>query len=173
MTARLTPSRPQGATAMDIADLVAPDQVRSGLRVGDKAQLLKELGRRAAAALGIDAAAVLDALAAREALGSTGIGAGVAMPHARLAGVKRVYGFLARLDPPIDFAAIDDRKVDLVFLLITPEAAGNEHLAALACAARALRDPRRAARLRAATDDAELYRLLAGAGASPPAKSPP
>lgn len=125
---------------MDIADLISRDHVFAGLRVGGKAQLLDELARRAAPALGIGAQTIADALAAREALGSTGVGQGIAMPHARIPGLGRLYGLFVRLDQPIDFAAIDEQKVDLVFLLLTPAEGGTAHLTALALVSRDLSD---------------------------------
>lgn len=147
---------------MDIAELIMPGQVLAELRAGDKTQVLKEIGRRAATALGIDARIVVDALTAREQMGSTGVGQGIAVPHARLAGVARPFGLFARLPRPIDFAAIDGKPVDLVFLLVTPVAAGTDHLAALACVSRRLRDPQVARELRAAGDAALLYQRLVG-----------
>lgn len=146
---------------MEIAALIAPDRVIAGLRAADKARLIEALAARAAAALHRDARAILDPLLAREELGSTGIGQGVALPHARLAGIDRPFGLFARLDRPIDFAAIDDRPVDLVFLLLTPEGAGSDHLAALAAVSRRLRDRETGQRLRAAKDAAALHACLA------------
>ncbi len=151
---------------MKITDLIAPERVINGLRAGDKIQLLGEFARRASAAVGIDAQVILDALLAREALGSTGVGQGVAMPHARVSSLKTFFALFVKLKQPIDFASIDERKVDLVFLLLTPAEAGNEHLAALACASRQLRDRTLAARMRRANDDVALYQLLTGADGS-------
>jgi nitrogen PTS system EIIA component len=148
---------------MDIVDLIAPHQIVGRLRAVNKTQLLRELARRSGAATGIEAQAILDALTAREALGSTGVGQGIAMPHARIAGLKMFYSLFARLDQPIDFAAIDDQKVDLVFLLLSPPAIDNDHLAALACVSRRLRDRALAARLRSTKDDVALYQILTGA----------
>jgi PTS system nitrogen regulatory IIA component len=146
---------------MDIAELIAPAQVLADLRAGDKAQVLREIGRRAATALGLDARLVVDALAAREAMGSTGVGLGIAVPHARLAGIVRPFGLFARLARPVDFAAIDGKPVDLVFLLVTPASGSGDHLAALACVSRRLRDVAVATALRAA-DGGMLYQRLAG-----------
>src|SRR5262249_33641394 len=114
---------------------------------------------RAARLLAIDGQTILDALMSREMLGSTGIGQGVALPHARLSGLQRFFGLFARLERPINFDAIDDRPVDLVFLLLIPEKAGNDHLAALAAVSRRLRDRDVAARLRTDTDT-NLYSTL-------------
>ncbi|MGC2415868.1 MAG: PTS sugar transporter subunit IIA [Stellaceae bacterium] len=154
---------------MNITDLIAPERVIAALRVGDKAQLLRDLSQRAAKLLAIDPQSILDALEAREALGSTGVGQGIAVPHARVGGLHDFFGLFARLERPIEFTAIDERPVDLVFLLLIPDLAGNDHLAALACVSRRLRDRDAAAQLRAATTGAELYEILAPqAPGSPP-----
>lgn len=145
---------------MDLADLITPDRVITGLRVQGKAQLLGELSGRAGKALGIDRDAVREALERREALGSTGIGEGIAIPHARLGGVRRISGLFVRLDRAIDFAAVDAKPVDLVFLLLIPSDAGNEHLAALACISRRLRDPSAVHELRTTKEQSRLYAAL-------------
>ena len=151
---------------MDITDLIAADGVIVGLRARDKRQVLDELARRAAAALGIDAGAILAALLAREELGSTGVGKGIAVPHARMPGISRPFALLARLERPIDFAAVDDLPVDLACLLLTPATATVEHLPALACISRRLREKGVADRLRSARDSAALYAILAGVAAA-------
>ena len=147
---------------MEVADFVTPATVIVGLRAKDKHQLLDEIARRAAATLGLERAAILEPLLAREALGSTGVGRGIAIPHARIAGLPRLLGLLARLERPVDFTAIDDQPVDLVCLLLTPALAA-EHLPALACLSRRLREKAVADRLRAARDGAALYGALTGA----------
>jgi PTS system nitrogen regulatory IIA component len=143
-----------------IADLIVPDRVIVPMHVSDKAQLLRELSRRTARLMPIDPQAIVDALQAREALGSTGIGHGIAVPHARMKGLQQMFGLFARLERPIDFDAIDGQPVDLVFLLLVPDRAGNEHLAALATVARQLRDRNVAAQLRAVATRGELYDAL-------------
>ena len=145
---------------MKIADLIVPDRVIVPMHVSDKAQLLRELSRRTARLLPIDPQAIVDALQAREVLGSTGIGHGIAVPHARMKGLQQMFGLFARLERPIDFDAIDGQPVDLVFLLLVPDRAGNEHLAALAAVARQLRDRKVAAQLRAVATRGELYDAL-------------
>jgi nitrogen PTS system EIIA component len=147
---------------MDLADLINPDRVIVGLRANDKAQLLQDLSRRAAGLLGISPQPVIAALQAREQLGSTGLGRGFALPHARLAGMTTFLGLFARLSRPIEFQAIDEKPVDLVFLLLIPPSAGNEHVAALAAISRPLRDQAFVARIRKAETAAALYTLLAG-----------
>jgi nitrogen PTS system EIIA component len=131
------------------------------LRVGDKTQLLRELARRASAALSLDQRVILDALQAREDLGSTGLGKGFALPHARLDALSQFFALFVRLARPIDFAAIDDRPVDLVILLLTPANSGSQHLATLAALSRPLRDDAFVRRLRQASDAASLHKLLA------------
>lgn len=141
-------------------DLVTPEAVFASLKATTKKQLLQELSERAAKLSGLSAREIFDALLQRERLGSTGIGDGVAIPHGKLARVKSIFGFFARLERPIDFEALDGAPVDLVFLLITPESSGADHLKALACAARMLRDPGLVATIRATRSDAALYSLI-------------
>jgi PTS system nitrogen regulatory IIA component len=145
---------------MTPAELTTPEQVIAGLRAADKPALMAELARRAAAALGLDRGAVLDALQSRERLGSTGLGRGFALPHAHIPGLGRFFGLFARLARPIDFEAIDGAPVDLVFLLLGPENAGKNHLAALAAISRPLRDPAFMQSLRRAKDATALYGVL-------------
>jgi nitrogen PTS system EIIA component len=146
---------------MTIGEIIGAGNVIVGLRVGDKAQLLRELATRAASALSLDQRVILDALQAREDLGSTGLGKGFALPHARLDALSRSFALFVRLARPIDFAAIDDRPVDLVILLLTPANAGNQHLATLAALSRPLRDDAFMQRLRQASDAVALHGLLA------------
>src|SRR5690349_3422883 len=138
---------------MGIADLVAPGRVLTGLRAADKPGVIEALAGRAAAALGLDPAVVCQELLERERLGSTGVGRGTAIPHARLAGIAAPYGLLARLERPVDFEAIDGRPVDLVCLLLLPAGAERGQLGALACVARAVRDDALLAVLRRAGPD--------------------
>jgi nitrogen PTS system EIIA component len=145
---------------MEIADFLAPGAVVAGLKLSDKAALLRELAERAAPSAGAKAEAILTALEAREGLGSTGVGRGIAIPHARIEGVKRLFGLFTKLQKPIDFAAIDEQPVDLVFLLLIPVAAGNEHVAALAAISRRLREGSVVKQLRAEKDATRLFALL-------------
>ena len=147
---------------MDISDLVTPQRVIASLQAGDKPQLLRELSERAARQVGSDGEMILKALRSRETLGSTGVGQGIALPHARIVGLGHFFGLFARLERPINFDAIDDGPVDLVFLLLIPERAGSEHLAALAAVSRRLRQREVAARLRNANAAAELHDILTG-----------
>jgi PTS system nitrogen regulatory IIA component len=146
---------------MKIANFLNLDNVVVGVRVSDKNQLIGELARRSAAATGIDAAAISSALQARERLGSTGLGKGFALPHARVPGLLSFFGAFFRLTRPIDFQAIDDQPVDLVFLLLIPMGAGNDHVAALAAISRCLRDTEVLKQVRSAPDAATVHRLFA------------
>jgi PTS system nitrogen regulatory IIA component len=145
---------------MPLNDLIPPDHVIAGLRVRNKAQLLREFADRAARAAGVDAAILLGALQARERLGSTGIGNGFALPHARVPKLKDPVCLFARLTQPVPFEAIDEQPVDLVCLLLTPEGAADSHLATLARIARPMRDADVRAQLRKAADAGEIYNLL-------------
>jgi len=147
---------------MQIKEFLSRDDVLVELRASDKDALLRDLAERAAALAGIDAETVATEIDKREQLGSTGMGGGIAIPHARLAGVAKPVGVLAKLRRAIDFAAIDGKPVDLVFLLLLPAASQGEQLTALAAVARRLRDPMTAESLRRAADPAEVYRLIAG-----------
>jgi nitrogen PTS system EIIA component len=147
---------------VEITDIIAPEGVVTAPSASGKAQLLGALSQTAGKALGIDSRIVLRALQAREELGSTGVGQSVAIPHCTLPGLGRFFGLFTHLTRPIDFQAIDDRPVDLVFLLLIPERAGKDHLTALALISRRLRDRETAARLRAAADEPELYQILVG-----------
>lgn len=125
---------------MNVSELIPPSHVLVGLRVADKATLLEHLARRAAAELSLDEHAIFDGLSRREALGSTGLGKGFALPHARFEALSHPFALFARTFWPIEFAAIDGRPVDLVVLLLTPRGADNEHLATLAAISRQFRD---------------------------------
>jgi nitrogen PTS system EIIA component len=147
---------------MPIGEIIGPDRVVVGLRVTDKTQLLQDLAGRAATVLGLDRRMIFDALLARENLGSTGLGKGFALPHARLEALREPFAVFARLARPIDFASIDERPVDLVILLLSPANGGNQHLATLAALSRPLRDAGFVRRLRQANDAAAVYGMLAG-----------
>jgi PTS system nitrogen regulatory IIA component len=147
---------------MEIAEFIAADRIALDLRVRDKAQLLRELAKRAeAAGGGVSADTIFTALRSREALGSTGLGKGFALPHARIDGLPRFVGLFARLARPIDYDAIDGAPVDLVFLLLMPANAGNDHVAALAAVSRRFRDGATVARLRKSDAETALRALTA------------
>ena len=145
---------------MIIADLITPQSVIANFRVGSKKQALQELAKKAALLVGQPEKLVFDVLSERERLGTTGVGLGIAIPHGKLPGLDRMTGLFARLDRPVDFEAIDNQPVDLIFLLLAPEDAGADHLKALARVSRLLRDRAVCAKLRG-TDNADaLYALL-------------
>jgi len=146
---------------MPLADLVAPNAILPGLRVNGKKQALQELAAKAAALTGQNERSIFEILLQREKLGSTAVGNGIAIPHGKMAKLNRLFGLFARLDRPIDFEALDGQLVDLVFLLLAPEAAGADHLKALARVARLLRDPEMARKLRDCRDAEAIYAVLA------------
>jgi PTS system nitrogen regulatory IIA component len=151
---------------MKISELLTPEHVMLDLRTSDKARLLHQLSTQAAGAAGLDAAEVSKQIAKREGLGSTGVGNGVALPHARLSGLASPFGLLARLHHSIDFEAIDDQPVDIVCLLLLPDAPNDAGLNALALVARALRDPVTLERVRAArTREAVIQAVADSSGA--------
>jgi PTS system nitrogen regulatory IIA component len=152
---------------MTLNDLVAPNAIVPALKVNNKKQVLQELAARAAELTGQNERAILEILMQREKLGSTAVGNGVAIPHGKLPKLGRLFGLFARLERPVDFEALDSQAVDLVFLLLAPEAAGADHLKALARVARMLRDPEVARKLRESSDADALYAVLA----MPPASS--
>lgn len=145
---------------MDLSDLLKVESILPRLKANSKKQALQEMSARAAAITQRPEREIFDTLQQREKLGSTGVGHGVAIPHGKLVGLERLVGVFARLDKPVDFDALDDEPVDLMFLLLAPENAGADHLKALARIARVLREPAIAAKLRAANDAAALYALL-------------
>ena len=145
---------------MDIADLIDPRAVIPSLRTANKKQLLQEIARRAAEITGEPERAIFDVLLERERLGTTGVVSGIAIPHGKLPGLKRLYGLFARLETPIDFEAIDEQPVDLIFLLLAPGSAGADHLKALARISRLLRDRTVCEKLRGSDKAEALYALL-------------
>jgi nitrogen PTS system EIIA component len=145
---------------MPLTDLVASNAVIPALKANGKKQVMQELAGRAAALTGQNERAVFETLMQREKLGSTAVGSGVAIPHCKLPKLEKIFGMFARLDRPIDFEALDGVPVDLLFLLLAPEAAGADHLKALARVARMLRDADTAKKLRESRDVDALYAVL-------------
>ena len=146
---------------MALADLLQLNAIIPALRVNSKKQLLQELSAKASKVTGLSEREIFDVVLQRERLGSTGVGNGIAIPHGKLASVNSIVGIFARLDQPVDFEALDDQPVDLVFLLLAPEGAGADHLKALARIARLLRDVDVAKKLRASRDAQAIYSVLA------------
>lgn len=145
---------------MELVDLLKPEAVRASSNIQSKKRLFLDLAEIAAAAYGLDEASTVDALQERESLGPTGVGHGVALPHARIDGITEVQGVFIRLDKPLDYGSVDRAPVDLVFALFAPRDAGVEHLKALALVSRTLRDPAVCAKLRANTEPDKLFAIL-------------
>ncbi|MBM3543148.1 MAG: PTS IIA-like nitrogen regulatory protein PtsN [Alphaproteobacteria bacterium] len=151
---------------MHLGDLISPQAVIPSLKVKTKKQLLQELSVKTSRLTGLSERDIFDALWQRERLGSTGLGHGVAIPHAKLPALKQIVGMFARLAEPIDFDSVDGEKVDLVFLLLAPEGAGADHLKALASVSRVLRDGEAVEKLRGSRDAAALYAVMTEQAAS-------
>jgi PTS system nitrogen regulatory IIA component len=147
---------------MHITDFLSPADVAIDVRAVDKAGLLKQLAVRAAAAIKLPSDMVAAEIEKRDELGSTGIGRGVAIPHARLREVRKPFAMLARLKAPIEFDAVDAEPVDIVFLILLPAASQLVQLNALAAVARTLRDEGVLHRMRSAASAAELHRVVTG-----------
>jgi PTS system nitrogen regulatory IIA component len=145
---------------MEIRDILSPEAVICGLKAANKKQALQDMSRQAAAVTGLNEKRIFETLLERERLGTTGVGNGIAIPHGKLSELNRLYGVFARLEKPIDFDAIDEQPVDLVFLLLAPEGAGADHLKALARVSRLLRDAPTCEKLRGAKTADGLYLLL-------------
>lgn len=145
---------------MDLGDLISPEAVIANLAARTKKQVLSDLADKAAGITGGDARQIFDVLLQRERLGTTGVGRGIAIPHGRLPLLTRIVTVFAKLEAPIDFEAPDGEPVDLVFLLLTPEDAGADHLKALSRISRLLRDPKAAEKLRATRDGKVLHAVL-------------
>lgn len=151
---------------MTIQDILPAAGTKVIAAVSSKKRLFHDLGDMAETCFGIDQATVIDALIDRESLGPTGVGHGIALPHARIPGLKQVCGLFLRVKKPIDFDSVDRQPVDLVFALFAPEEAGVNHLKALALVSRTLRDEGICAKLRANEDPSTIYTILTEAGAA-------
>ncbi len=143
-----------------LSEILGLGAVIAGHEAQDKKGLLQDLAKHAAAALGLEEHGLFDMLWEREKLGTTGVGQGIAIPHARVPGLESVQGFFAQMSTPIPFDSVDNQAVDIVFLLLAPEEAGADHLHALACVSRALREQTFCAKLRGARDQDSLMSLL-------------
>jgi PTS system nitrogen regulatory IIA component len=151
---------------MEITDILSEKGVIAHLKAGSKKQALQELAQHAAEISGLDERVIFDALLERERLGTTGVGLGIAIPHAKLAQINRLYALFARLDEPVDFDAVDEQPVDLMFLLLAPESAGADHLKALARVSRLLRNQTVCEKLRGADSAEAIYAVLSDTEAS-------
>ena len=145
---------------MELTNIVNPQAVKVVGKVTSKKRLFQELGEIAASVYGLDAAQVSTALQERENLGPTGVGHGIALPHARIDGLEQVVGVLLRLEHAIEFNSVDRLPVDLVFALFAPKDAGVEHLKALARVSRTMRNADTCAKLRANESETTLHAIL-------------
>ena len=145
---------------MKISDILSADAIFAEVKTSNKKQFLKELSEKAAQITKIDERTLAEAIIERENLGSTGYGKGTAFPHARLESANSVNAVFARLSSPIDFNSVDSKPVDLVFLLISPENNGADHLTALATLSRVLKDDEVCTKLRKAKSKEEIYAIL-------------
>ncbi|MFP5479479.1 MAG: PTS sugar transporter subunit IIA [Alphaproteobacteria bacterium] len=150
---------------MELSKLLVPAAVRVVGQYTSKKRLFQELGEIAAQAYGMQAAVAIDGLQERESLGPTGVGHGIALPHARLEDLKGIVGVFVRLEKPLDYDSVDRQPVDLIFGLFAPKDGGVDHLKALALVSRTMRDQGVVAKLRANSDPAKLYAILTEARA--------
>jgi PTS system nitrogen regulatory IIA component len=151
---------------MDLSDLIEVSAVMPALKANSKKQLLQLLAEKASTVTGLPEREIFDTILQRERLGSTGVGNGIAIPHGKLPGITAITGVFARLEHPVEFEALDDQPVDIVFLLLAPEGAGADHLKALSRIARVLRDSETVAKIRGTRDAAAIHTFLSSAPAS-------
>lgn len=145
---------------MALAGLLHQNAIIPAMRANSKKQLLQELAAKASKITGLPEREIFDVILQRERLGSTGVGNGIAIPHGKLNNLPSIVGIFARLETPVDFEALDDQPVDLVFLLLAPEGAGADHLKALSRIARVLRDHDMVAKIRSSDSASAIYTLL-------------
>lgn len=145
---------------MALADLLALNAIIPALKAGSKKQVLQEMSIRAAKLTGLPERDIFDVILQRERLGSTGVGHGIAIPHGKLNNIDTIVGIFARLETPVDFEALDDQPVDIIFMLLAPEGAGADHLKALSRIARVLRDQDLVAKLRATDSASGIYAFI-------------
>jgi len=145
---------------MDVSDTLKPEAVRFVGNPASKKRVLQDMAAKAADLYGIRADDAFSALQERESLGPTGVGQGVAIPHARIEGLSSIVGVFYRLEKPLEYDSVDRQPVDLVFALFAPVASGVEHLKALACVSRLLRNPAVRSKLRSNDDDSTLFAIL-------------
>jgi len=145
---------------MEITDLITPESVVPNLKVTSKKHALQEISKRMAENYDLTEREIFEILLEREKLGSTGVGNGIAIPHGKMENLECLCGYFARLDRPVEFDAVDERPVDLIFLLLAPEEAGADHLKALARVSRLMRDKTVCEKLRGSDTSEALYALL-------------
>ncbi|MGB8812412.1 MAG: PTS sugar transporter subunit IIA [Paracoccaceae bacterium] len=145
---------------MELSKLLIPVAVRVVGQLTSKKRLFQELGEMVSQAYKLNASVAIDGLQERESLGPTGVGHGIALPHARLEDLNRIVAVFLRLEKPLDYDSVDRQPVDLIFGLFAPKDSGVDHLKALALVSRTMRDPGICAKLRANTDPAKLHAIL-------------
>jgi len=145
---------------MDLSTILVPSATKVMGHLSSKKRLFQELGELVSAAHGFSAALAIDGLQERETLGPTGVGNGIALPHARLHGLDRIVGVFMRLEKPIDYESVDRQPVDLIFALFAPKNSGVDHLKALALVSRTMRDAAICTKLRANNDPAKIFAIL-------------
>lgn len=150
---------------MELTKILAPGAVRIVSHLTSKKRLFQEIGEVVASVHNLNASLAVDGLQERESLGPTGVGHGIALPHARLQGLDRIIGVFLRLEKPLDYDSVDRLPADLIFALFAPKDSGVAHLKALALVSRTMRDAGVCAKLRANTDPAKLYAILTEARA--------
>jgi len=151
---------------VEVCELLAPDRIFDGLKAPSKKKALLELARHAATITGLPERTIFDILQEREKLGTTGVGRGIAIPHGKFPGLDGIYGLFVRLESPINFDSVDNEPVDLIFLLLAPEAAGADHLKALARVSRLLRSNVMCDKIRTALNAPEIWNLFTSGQAS-------
>jgi nitrogen PTS system EIIA component len=145
---------------MELSKVILPGAVRVLGQLTSKKRLFQELGEIAAQAYGLKSAIIIDGLQERESLGPTGVGHGIALPHARMEDLKKIVGVFLRLERPLDYDSVDRQPVDLVFALFAPKDSGVDHLKALALVSRTMRDTAIVSKLRANSDPRKLHAIL-------------
>lgn len=145
---------------MDLSDLIGVNSVMPAVKANSKKQLLQQMAEKASELTGLVERDIFDTILQRERLGSTGVGGGIAIPHGKLPGIEAITGVFARLEAPVDFEAMDEQPVDLVFLLLAPEGAGADHLKALSRIARVLRNADTVSKIRGSADAAVIHDFL-------------
>ena len=145
---------------MNITDFITADAVVPDFKASNKRQALQILGRKAADIAGLEQHLVMDVLMERERLGSTGVGAGVAIPHGKVANLNKLYGVFGKTDEAIEFDSIDEQPVDLIFLLLAPDIAGADHLKALYQISLLMSDSQTCGKLRKSNSRDDIYTLL-------------
>lgn len=145
---------------MVLTEILTAEAVHYAQSESSKKRLLQKISEQAANAYGLDSAAVFSALNARELLGTTGVGRGVAIPHARFEELDRIIGLFTRLEKPLDYGSMDQQPVDLIFTLLAPQKEGAEHLKALALVSRTLRDENVCAKLRSNQNAQTIFSIL-------------